>query len=152
MTQNNIPQDPRPLFDRALDIAGKVIDGVAPGQLEAPTPCSEYDVRLLLGHMVAVLDRVAVVGTGADWSTTPQIVEGVDDGGWTDAWAGARAGPEIAERASRHMFAEHGEASIEHLATRGLIERPAHEASRPAQRVNPHLSQESARAGKQDSD
>lgn len=91
MTENNIPQDPRPVFDQALDIAGKVIDGVAPDQLEAPTPCAEYDVRLLLGHMVAVLDRVAVVGAGADWSTTPQIIEGVADGDWSDAWAGARA-------------------------------------------------------------
>ena len=76
--------DPRPILDRAIATGGSVIARVRPDQLTAPTPCSEMDVRAMLGHLVAVLDRVAVLGQGedpcADTETPPPDV------GWSDAW------------------------------------------------------------------
>jgi uncharacterized protein (TIGR03086 family) len=36
----------------AAAVAQRVIDGVRPEQLSLPTPCSEWDVRALLNHMV----------------------------------------------------------------------------------------------------
>lgn len=40
------------MHERALDQTGQIVAGVTPDQLGLPTPCSEWDVRTLLGHMV----------------------------------------------------------------------------------------------------
>lgn len=47
---------------QSFDHAAKVVDGLTPDQLGAPTPCSEWDVRELLTHMLGVVDNV---GRGA---------------------------------------------------------------------------------------
>jgi len=47
---------------RTFDHAGKIVGGVRPDQLDAPTPCSEWNVRSLLQHMTGV---VANMGRGA---------------------------------------------------------------------------------------
>jgi uncharacterized protein (TIGR03086 family) len=46
--------DPNPLarFDRAAAAADAAIAGVLPEQLEDPTPCTEWNVRQLLNHIV----------------------------------------------------------------------------------------------------
>jgi uncharacterized protein (TIGR03086 family) len=99
MTTTTPPDtDPRPSFAAALAAALDVIAAVRPGQLDDPTPCTDFDVRHLLGHLVAVLDRVDAAGRGADPFSVPHVVEGVPDDGWTaaattaarqatDAWA-----------------------------------------------------------------
>ncbi len=51
-------------------VAG-LVAGTRPDQLEAPTPCTAWTVRDLLSHLVAVLDRVRVIGTGADPFSVP---------------------------------------------------------------------------------
>jgi uncharacterized protein (TIGR03086 family) len=76
--------DPRPILDRAIAIGGSVIAGVRPHQLTAPTSCSEMDVRAMLGHLVAVLDRIAALGRGEDPFAVTEI-HAIDDG-WSDAW------------------------------------------------------------------
>jgi uncharacterized protein (TIGR03086 family) len=81
--------DPRPLFARAAATALACVSGVRSHQLDDPTPCQEFDVRQLLGHLVAVLDRVAAVGRGADPLALPHVVEDVPDDGWPDAAAAA---------------------------------------------------------------
>ncbi len=58
--------DPRATFARAVALAGSVICAVRPDQLDDPTPCGDKDVRALLGHLVEVLNRVAVIGRGED--------------------------------------------------------------------------------------
>lgn len=58
--------DPRPLLGRALDQSERLAAGTSPDQLTESTPCSEFDVRALLGHMVAVARRIAHVGRGGD--------------------------------------------------------------------------------------
>ncbi len=80
------PDDPRAVFARAVATAGPVIAAVRPGQLERSTPCDDYDVRRLLGHLVGVLRRVAAVGGGDDALSVPQIAEDVADDGFADAW------------------------------------------------------------------
>jgi uncharacterized protein (TIGR03086 family) len=81
--------DPRPLFARAVETAVACVTAVRPDQLDAPTPCTDYDVRHLLGHLVAVLDRVAAVGRGEDPFSVPLVVEGLPDDGWPAAAATA---------------------------------------------------------------
>lgn len=81
--------DPRPLFGRAVATGGAVIAAVRADQLTDPTPCSEMDVRAMLGHLVGVLDRVGALGRGEDPFTVGDAVS--PDDGWSDAWAAAAA-------------------------------------------------------------
>jgi uncharacterized protein (TIGR03086 family) len=81
--------DPRPFYDRALSWAHGVVLGVDRMALDGPTPCSEYDVRSLLGHLVATVDRARVIGEGGDPRTMATVVTGVPDDGWADALTAA---------------------------------------------------------------
>ncbi len=83
--------DPRALFARAVDLGGSVIDAVRPDQLSDPTPCPDFDVRGLLGHLVTVLERVAALGRGDDPFDLPPRAE-VGDDGWAAAWRCAAHG------------------------------------------------------------
>lgn len=44
--------DMREMHERALDQTGAIVAGVRPEQLGSPTPCSEWNTRELLGHMI----------------------------------------------------------------------------------------------------
>lgn len=70
-----VPQDPRPLFGRATDIALAVVAGVRPDQLAQPTPCDDFDVRALITHLVEVVQRVAAVGEGGDPFALPGVAD-----------------------------------------------------------------------------
>ena len=91
MTETALRIDPRPLFTRAATTAVACASAVRPDQLDGPTPCTDYDVRHLLGHLVAVLHRVAAVGRGADPFSVPLVVEDVSDDGWSAAASAAAA-------------------------------------------------------------
>jgi uncharacterized protein (TIGR03086 family) len=73
------PADPRPLFLRAVDPAVALIAAVRPDQLGRPTPCTEYDVRALVGHLLTVLRRITHVATGGAALEVPTVTEGVPD-------------------------------------------------------------------------
>ena len=76
--------DPRFILNRAIATGGSVIAHIRPDQLDAPTPCSEMDVRAMLGHLVGVLDRVAALGQGEDpFSVTEHCVA---DDAWSSTW------------------------------------------------------------------
>ncbi len=77
--------DPRPILDRAVATGESVIVGIRADQLANPTPCSEMDVRTMLGHLVGVLDRIAALGEGNDPFAVPETF--ASDDGWVDAWA-----------------------------------------------------------------
>jgi uncharacterized protein (TIGR03086 family) len=79
------PTDPRPGFFAAARTACDTVAGVSPAQLADPTPCSEYDVRALLGHLVAVFHRVTSVASGAPAIGSAPLVTDVPDGGWGSA-------------------------------------------------------------------
>ncbi len=86
-TTTNHPTDPRVLLDRALATAGSVIASVEPDQLTAPTPCSEMDVRTMIGHLIGVVDRIATLGRGEDPFSVVEEARSGD--GWTEAWSAA---------------------------------------------------------------
>ncbi len=92
-TETSTELDPRTVFGRAHATARTVLDGVGADQFEAPTPCPEFDVRALAGHLLAVAQRVRNVGRGESPFSVPEVVEGVADDGWVAAWdAGRRRG------------------------------------------------------------
>ncbi|MFI0356197.1 TIGR03086 family metal-binding protein [Actinomadura sp. 9N407] len=82
--------DPRSLFALAVGQAEQQIAAVRPDELSRRTPCADYDVRALAGHMVSVLHKVAGVGAGRDVSDVPDVIDDVDDTGWADAFGKAR--------------------------------------------------------------
>lgn len=79
--------DPRPLYTDALRWVADLV--ARADRLDGPTPCTEYDVRALLGHIVATVDRARVAGEDGDVAAQPVVVIGVPDDGWPDALAGA---------------------------------------------------------------
>ena len=88
MTQTT---DPREIHQRAMAQTESIVAAVEPGQLNLPTPCTEYDVRALLSHMVGGLNRIAVVGEGGDGMAVDPRADGVSDDGWPAGYAAARA-------------------------------------------------------------
>ncbi|MFF8729601.1 TIGR03086 family metal-binding protein [Streptomyces sp. NPDC015171] len=82
--------DPRPLYARATAQAAEVIRAVRPGDLAGPTPCAEFDVRALLGHIVDGTRRVALIGEGADGQDLPRSVPDVDADRWAEAYEEVR--------------------------------------------------------------
>jgi uncharacterized protein (TIGR03086 family) len=52
------------LHERALDEATRLVDGVRPEQMGLPTPCSDWDVRALISHLVAGNIRFLDVAEG----------------------------------------------------------------------------------------
>ena len=83
--------DPRPVYARATEQAAALVKTVRTEQLSGPTPCTEFDVRTLLSHMVGGTLRIAVVGEGGDGMAVHPFAEGVPDDGWTAAYDEVRA-------------------------------------------------------------
>ncbi|MEU6184257.1 TIGR03086 family metal-binding protein [Streptomyces coeruleorubidus] len=86
-----LTRDPRPIFARALDQAEKQVAAVSHDELSNRTPCADYDVRALLGHLVSVLHKLARVGTGGDARGVPDVIDGIADDGWASAFTRARS-------------------------------------------------------------
>lgn len=83
MTQNI---DPRPLYRDGLAWVRGLIAAVPTDRLAEPTPCAEYDVRALLGHLLATVHRARVIAEGGDPNAEPVVVTDVADDCWTAAW------------------------------------------------------------------
>jgi len=72
--------DPRALFVRALDQTQQLVNTTGPDDLDLQTPCDEYDVRTLLGHLLTVAARIDLALNGGDPLTIPVVTTtGVDD-------------------------------------------------------------------------
>lgn len=103
--------DPRPGFFAAVRLACDTVAGVSPAQLSDPTPCTDFDVRALLGHLVAVLRRVTSIASGAPAIGHAPLVTDVPDDGWTAVTRAALhevetawADPAVLQRAMRLPF------------------------------------------------
>jgi uncharacterized protein (TIGR03086 family) len=75
-----IVDDPRALLARAIATAAPVVSGVRVDQLHLPTPCDDFDVEQLLGHLLFALDRVVSLGRGETLGVHDEIVTSDD---WT---------------------------------------------------------------------
>lgn len=87
MTHNTT--DPRPLYREALSWTTALVEKVRDDQLTASTPCADFDVRTLLGHLVATVERARVIGEGGDPGTVPLVVTDTHDDGYADAYRSA---------------------------------------------------------------
>lgn len=81
--------DPRPLLERVTDQFGTLIATVEPEQLNAPTPCTEFDVRALIGHVLGNTIAYALIAEGGSVEDAPGDITEVPGGDWKGAYAAA---------------------------------------------------------------
>ncbi|MFJ2745202.1 TIGR03086 family metal-binding protein [Streptomyces sp. NPDC087440] len=87
LSESDTPQsDPRHTLWSAVTLAAHTLSAAHPDQLDAPTPCSDFTVGRLGRHLVAVLRRIALAGSGGDPLSVPGIAEDVTDEGLLKAW------------------------------------------------------------------
>ena len=98
--------------DHALDVTEAIVAAARPEQLALPTPCAEFDVRMLLGHMIAGNDRFVLVAHGEPIETRPVMASFAGDDATPVYRASAAAvsaawhDPAAVERAVRLPFGE----------------------------------------------
>ena len=83
--------DTRPLLDRALDQAGRLVLSTDPADGPRPTPCQGWDVTALTGHLLAVVRRIGAFLNGADTAALPRIIDTTDIDGHPRIVASMRA-------------------------------------------------------------
>jgi uncharacterized protein (TIGR03086 family) len=79
------PAELRSSLASALAQLRRLIGRVRREQLALPTPCAHWDVRALLGHVLAVVQRSALVGEGAPTVGGAQMVP-IEPGHWRHAF------------------------------------------------------------------
>ncbi|MDQ4025348.1 MAG: TIGR03086 family metal-binding protein [Actinomycetota bacterium] len=53
------------MLERAAQATGKIVAGISPEQMDAPTPCTEWSVRDLLNHLIASYETIGgTMGAG----------------------------------------------------------------------------------------
>jgi len=62
------------LLARTFESTGRIVAGVRPDQMGAPTPCREWDVRALLDHAIGVIAGFAAAAAGEDPSGEPPTI------------------------------------------------------------------------------
>ncbi|CAG6390878.1 conserved hypothetical protein [Actinacidiphila cocklensis] len=78
--------DPRRALFKAVALAGDTVAAVRPEQYGNTSPCPDYSARQLAQHLVAVLRRVSVAGSGGHPFTVPSFAEDVREDEWQKAW------------------------------------------------------------------
>jgi uncharacterized protein (TIGR03086 family) len=58
--------DPIERIEKATAHTSKIVNGMNTDQLSSPTPCSEFDVRLLLNHMIGGLEMLSTAASGGE--------------------------------------------------------------------------------------
>ncbi|MFI7011396.1 TIGR03086 family metal-binding protein [Streptomyces sp. NPDC050145] len=82
--------DPRPAFERATAQAARLVAEVKPGQYEDPTPCTEFDVRRLVSHLIGATRRFAVLGEGGDALAVEPFADELGDEAFAAGYEDAR--------------------------------------------------------------
>jgi uncharacterized protein (TIGR03086 family) len=77
------------LLDEAVASTGKIVAGVRPEQLDDSTPCTEWDVRALLNHLIGVSDVFSHVGEGEPISPPDPRTDYFTDDAYATAYESA---------------------------------------------------------------
>jgi uncharacterized protein (TIGR03086 family) len=105
------------LLRRGLDQTGSLIAAVTPEQRTAPTPCGDWDVSALVGHLVHGLDNFTATARGEkpDWSRPRPPVEG----DWEAAFRGRAEGLLAAWEAAPEDRRPHADMQVTEQAVHG---------------------------------
>lgn len=85
-TSSQTVPDLRPVLLHAFDVADSLVGALSQEDLHRPTPCSDFDVRGLVDHLVMVARRVRVVLGGGHFADVPQVT-GLVDADLVPAWS-----------------------------------------------------------------
>jgi uncharacterized protein (TIGR03086 family) len=83
--------DPRPALAAALASCSELVDTVTASELDRPTPCTQMEVRGLLGHLIMVARRLDCAARSVPVHEWPIEVTGLADDEWAPAFARAAA-------------------------------------------------------------
>ena len=78
--------DPRRLLEQALDQSAAVVAAVRPEHMAGRTPCTAFDVRALVGHILFAARRIGQVGRHEEVTTDGPAVVGLADDEWAPAF------------------------------------------------------------------
>lgn len=70
--------DPTARLQRVFEEVQAIVDGVTPEQMDAPTPCREWDVRALLNHLTGAVVMFGHALTGVGSASSDGDVTGND--------------------------------------------------------------------------
>ncbi|MDH6705364.1 uncharacterized protein (TIGR03086 family) [Kitasatospora sp. MAA19] len=84
-------QDARPQYLLALGQLEKLFAEITPEALDRPTPCTEFTLRQLLGHVVGGVHRFAYLGEGGRAEDVVAATGDLPDDAWPGALDRARA-------------------------------------------------------------
>jgi uncharacterized protein (TIGR03086 family) len=79
------------LLDESIASTGKIVAGVSPDQLGDSTPCAQWDVRMLLNHVIGVAGAFSHVGEGTSINPPDPSVETFEGDGFAEAYDSATA-------------------------------------------------------------
>ncbi|MFC8508587.1 TIGR03086 family metal-binding protein [Streptomyces sp. NPDC057411] len=82
--------DPRPVLLSAVEQLARLAARLDPARLDRPTPCTEYDLRALLGHTLGAVHRIAYVGEGGRGMDLPAAAGEIPDSDWGGAFGRSR--------------------------------------------------------------
>ena len=77
--QNDTQQHPAAELEQALELTGRLVAGVKPDQWDLPTPCTEWNVRQLVDHLVSGQQLFARVLRGEPFEQAVADLRSVDD-------------------------------------------------------------------------
>ncbi|RFU21994.1 TIGR03086 family metal-binding protein [Geodermatophilus marinus] len=109
--------DAATLFADALAQAERVVADVTADHLPLPTPCADWDVRALLGHLLAAVRRAERVARGRPASSVPAVAVVDPRGRWASTFAASA-------RRAREAWAADG-APVDVPAPWGAVPAPA---------------------------
>ncbi|GAU66841.1 hypothetical protein SSP35_03_04890 [Streptomyces sp. NBRC 110611] len=109
--------DPRPLLERATGQFAALVAAVEPGRLDARTPCPEFDIRALMGHVLGNTLAYAYIAEGGTIADEPGDVKEVPGDDWAVAYAAAG---ERLVAASRALT----DGALDHLVDLGFAKMP----------------------------
>jgi uncharacterized protein (TIGR03086 family) len=108
------PEDPVALLDAALEQAERVVARVRADAFGVPTPCAGWDVRALVGHLLATVRRAERVGAGRPAGSVPDV-----------AAVGARSAATFTAAAAKARHAWRAAAPADVPVPWGLLPGPA---------------------------
>ncbi|MFF4603985.1 TIGR03086 family metal-binding protein [Streptomyces sp. NPDC001339] len=79
--------DPRPLLERATGQFAALVAAVEPGRLNDRTPCPEFDIRALIGHVLGNTLAYAYIAEGGTIADEPGDIKEVPGDDWAAAYA-----------------------------------------------------------------
>ena len=113
---------------QALEYVEKLVREVRPEALGGPTPCSDWDVRALVSHMVGVLDALTKPARGEPFTFSSEQVEDVSGNDLAGAFSSQSADfvaawsePGVGERLVQTPFGEQPASLYLGLATAEML-------------------------------